>query len=963
MKTPLLILLWVCARVVFSQEILENNPPSLKWSHVSTPHFRVIFPKGFEEQGMRMANTLEFIHDKEARTLGSLPRRISVILQNQSAISNGFVSIFPRRSEFYAMPSQDYNFTGTVDWLDMLASHEYRHVVQYQHALRGFNRAFYYLFGATTFAGMAQAAAPDWFWEGDAVVTETAFTRGGRGRIPNFSIVFKTNLLEGREFNYHKQYLRSYKHNIPDHYVLGYHMVSYLRKRTNDPGIWGKITSRAWNVPFIPFAFSNAIKKETGLYVRDLYREMVQSLKTEWQKEQDQLSFTPFTMFPVERRNTYTDYLYPQAIDDGKVLVMKKGIGDVEQFVVLDGKNEERVFVPGFINDSGMISASGSLVVWNEYGYDPRWNVRNYSLIKAYDFHQNRKYVIGGKKGRYGSASVSPDGKKIVAVRTDSNYKTAVVVFSFPDGAIEKIFSNPGNNFYSMPRWADDGSGIVVLKTSKEGRSVVMLDPSGDTEKELVAPSDENVGYPVIAAKFLFYNSPATGIDNIFAIDLSTGKKYQVTSSKYGAYNPCISSDGLRLYYNEQTRDGLDAVSIPFDPSAWREPQKPLPSATMWTHLVEQEGTGDIFRNIPRQDLPVRKFSKIRGLVNPYTWGLVVSNDLANATVGISSQDLLSTTKIEAGYIYNISEQASAYQATVSYQGLFPIIDVSGTVSDRRVKESDNLTFKWHEQTAKAGLRVPFTTTSSRFAGKFEIANSVGLTHVTDFINTFDEGGRTINNYVFTEYIDNGNLVFNDFNIEAFRLMKRSRRDINSKWGQRFSLQHFSTPYGGDFNGNLLAFTGVLYFPGLFKHHSLWGYGAFQQTKMNLAPDNYWFQNSIPIPRGQSVYRFETFYSSSVNYTLPVWYPDISLGPVLNIQRFRLNGFVDYGYGSVIMDYGGSNPFLSDLAKSYTSIGVEGKVDINIMRFLPQFDIGIRYTKGLDPSTSEFEVLIGTFNF
>jgi hypothetical protein len=183
---------------VFSQEVLENNPPSIKWSQINTRKFRIVFPAGFEEQGQRMANTLEHIYSEEAKSLGSEPRKISILLQNQSSVSNGFVSMLPRRSEFYAMPSQDYNFTGTNDWLDLLASHEYRHIVQYQHATRGFNKLFYYLFGAPTLAGMSSVAAPDWFWEGDAVATETAFTPSGRGKIPNFSLVFKTNLLEGR---------------------------------------------------------------------------------------------------------------------------------------------------------------------------------------------------------------------------------------------------------------------------------------------------------------------------------------------------------------------------------------------------------------------------------------------------------------------------------------------------------------------------------------------------------------------------------------------------------------------------------------------------------------------------------------------------------------------------------------------------------------------------------------------
>src|SRR5690606_2194047 len=133
-----------------------------------------------------------------------------------------FVSLIPRRSEFYTMPPQNYNFTGTTEWLDQLASHEYRHVVQFDKANRGFNKLLYYAFGPATLAAMSVTAVPQWFWEGDAVATETAFTSGGRGKIPNFNLVFRTNLLEGRKFNYHKQYLRSYKHNIPDHYVLGY---------------------------------------------------------------------------------------------------------------------------------------------------------------------------------------------------------------------------------------------------------------------------------------------------------------------------------------------------------------------------------------------------------------------------------------------------------------------------------------------------------------------------------------------------------------------------------------------------------------------------------------------------------------------------------------------------------------------------------------------------------------------
>ena len=392
--------LWVLSFFVFitasGQESQTNstNPPGLKWYQINTPNFRILYPKGFDQQAQRVANTMELIREPEAATMGVKPKTISILLQNQSSISNGFVTLGPRRSEFFTMPAQDYNFTGNNDWLNLLASHEYRHVVQFQQSITGFNKLVYFVFGQQAVAGMAFVAAPQWFWEGDAVATETAFTHSGRGRIPNFDLLFRTNLLEGRTFNYHKQYLRSYKHNIPNHYVLGYHMVSYLRKKTGDAEIWNKIAKRAWSIPFIPFTFSHAIKKESGLHVVDLYKEMATDLKNKWSSELEGLEFTPFEMVNPRTTKAYTDYQYPQSLEDGSVVAMKSGIGDIERLVVLNDGHEKSKFVQGPVNDAGLLSTSSTKVVWNEYRYDPRWLVKTYSMIVGYDFATGSKKII-----------------------------------------------------------------------------------------------------------------------------------------------------------------------------------------------------------------------------------------------------------------------------------------------------------------------------------------------------------------------------------------------------------------------------------------------------------------------------------------------------------------------------------------------------------------------------------------
>lgn len=976
MRKQLLGVVFFLATIASSaQTVLENNPPSVRWYQVKTPHFRVLYTDGFREQAQRVANSLEHVREEGAESLTTRPRRMAFILQNHSAVSNGFVSILPRRSEFYAMPTQDYNFIGTNDWLNLLTIHEYRHVVQYQHATRGFNKAIYYLFGSISLAGMAQAAAPSWFWEGDAVAIETALTPSGRGKIPNFGLLLKTNLLEGRIFNYHKQHLRSYKHNIPDHYVFGYYMVNYLRRRANDPEIWAKITARSWSVPFIPFAFSNAIKKETGLYVTDLYKEMADDLKTAWTKELDELQLTPFVKLNVRRDNAYTDYLYPQVMEDGNVLVLKKGIGDIEQFVLLKG-GQEHVFTPGQMNDTGMLSAEGNTVVWNEYGFHPRWRVWNYSQVKAYDLRTGKRRLIGPKRSRYASAAITPKGDKVVTVETDTRYQTRVVVLDALNGAVIKKLPNPENFFYSMPRWSEDGSQIAVLRTEPKGKTISLIDLNSGESKDVMPVSQENVGYPVLYDRYLLFNSPATGIDNIYAIDLPTGERYQITSSRLGAYNPDVSADGKTLYYNDQTKDGLDVVSVPFDPTSWRPFKEQRNASLFFRDLVEQEGNPDVFANVPDRNRTHAPYRRVSGLINPYNWGVTVDNALTEASIGLISRDILSTTSIGLGYYFDINERTSALRGQLSYQGWFPIIDVSASISRRNVNEGGvqfydtlgdpldvkDVIFEWREKNLEAGLRVPLITTSSKYHGNVTISNNVGLTAVTDFVNNIDNGGRIVPRgddraYFYRDYIDNGNLVYNNFTLSAFRLLKRSRRDINSKWGQQVEVNSFETPFGGDFNGRLISAFGALYFPGLARHHSIWTYGAWQHTKFEQSRQNYVFRNQAPTPRGHTVSRFENFYSASANYTLPVFYPDIAIGPVLNIQRLRANGFFDYGLGESPM---------FESRREYISTGIEAKLDINIMRFKPQFDIGVRFSKALGPSTTEFtrfEVLIGTFNF
>ncbi len=130
--------------------------------------------------------------------------------------------------------------------------------------------------------------------------------------------------------------------------------------------------------------------------------------------------------------------------------------------------------------------------------------------------------------------------------------------------------------------------------------------------------------------------------------------------------------------------------------------------------------------------------------------------------------------------------------------------------------------------------------------------------------------------------------------------------------------------------------------------------GAIKGHLIEQSIDNYYFRNQVPGPRGHSISRFENFYTASANYTFPIIYPDLALGPVLNIQRIRGNIFTDYAFGD--------SPSFG-LSQEYSSVGGELKFDFNVMRLLQQFNLGVRYAYAIETKSPVVEFIIGNIGF
>jgi hypothetical protein len=922
-----------------SLPILDQNPPALRWQEVRAPHFRVLYPLGFEAAAQRTARQLEQVHGPGAATLGVSPRPIAVVMQTRTSVSNGFVTFLPRHAEFFSTPQQGMGL-GTVDWLDGLVVHEYRHVAQFEKGRQGIGRLLGPLLGDGAL-GVAAVGVPQWFFEGDAVGTETALTRSGRGRIPEFGAGLRANLLAGRHYSYQKAVNGSLRDQVPNWYVLGYYLTSYAKTHYG-PDVWDRALTGYYRFPFYPFSFSNGLKRTTGLRVEQLYQRTMQELDSVWRAQQRGLN-------PTEARELagqytgqiFTEYQYPQYVTDSTVLALKSGLGDIAQLVLLSHTGAERkLFVPGLLNVPEQLSVGGGKVVWPELQPDARWGQRIYSELKVLDLATGRLTRLG-RHHRYTAASLSPDGTRLVAVETDTAYRHALHLLDARTGVVLQTLPNPQNDLYLQPRWTTDGQRVVVVTLKPAGKTIEELDPATGGARALLPVANANLTNPQPWGEYVLYNSPQSGIDNVFAVHVTSGQVFQVTSRPLGAYQAAVSPDGRRLAFHDFRATGARVVEMPLDPAAWRPVPAAAPeaadagqpyAATLAAHEPGAASVVPLLGVASRLDstarYPTRPYSLLRHAFNVFSWGVVQSPTGNSVSLGLRSQDLLSTTQAVAGVSYDQNERTGAVFGGVSYQGKYPVFDAeishggrnAARYIDRRRPLDSLRTDQWQTTRLTAGLRLPLTLTRSKYLSALSLSSYYLLEQVSGYdlpVRSRSEPGP------------NQPVHGLQTTLSFVRQLKMSARDVAPRWGATALLTSRLTPFGVGLEARQWGAQGSVYVPGLGRHHSLRlraGYQAQQQRQ-------YQFASAISFPRGESYVSFDRLSAASADYYLPLAFPHWSVGRLLYVQRLRATGFLDVAQGRSTGVSGRG---------SYRNVGLDVAALFNVLRLRTPLEGGVR---------------------
>ncbi|MDW3195286.1 MAG: hypothetical protein R8G66_23120 [Cytophagales bacterium] len=977
MKRLLFLSLLLSPVLSFAQGfVLGLNPTSMKWDQIDTDKVQVIYPQGMDNHAQRAANIIHMLYDSSFYSLGDKQGKVSIILQNQTTVSNGFVTVSPFRSEFFTTPPQ-FNFLGAASWWDFLTIHEYRHVEQFLNAKRGITKINSIIFGQNGWGGASVLALPRWYFEGDATYYETALTTAGRGRTPDFDKLYRSLLLDGKFYNYEKASATSIKDFVPNHYNLGYYMVTHVRNKYGDDA-FTQATQDAANYKGILYPFSRGLKRGIGLRTPQLYKETFSTLQKEWEIEKSTIEVTPSSRINASKKRAFTSYTNPVFLNDNLILVEKAGFQDIMQYVQIEmGGREKRIYTPGrFIPFNSNLSVGRNKIVWAEMAFDERWGNQDFSIIRTYDMESKKRKTLKTRT-KYFAPTYSPDGTKIAAVQIPETAQSELHILQDETGYLIGKVPNPENYQISFPSWVDD-QNVVVALTHQSKTAIAKINLESNEYTMVKNWTTEQLSYPYAWGDYIFFNSTVSGIDNVHAVNTETGAEYQVTSTLYGAKQVTVSPNGKKIAYSEFTSEGWNLQVADMDPGSWKAVQ-----ASYATEIDFIDPTLDytnILDRVPEEKFEKKKFNKSSGFLNVHSWSPILLHPNYGGIVYASN--VFSTFGAAASYQYNVNEEKGRFSAGVLYGELYPVLQFGYSTGDRqratRIFEEDldrsradsirSLAFsEWEEQDAFFAVRLPLNLSAGNHFANMEVKGAYHYLQIDDFTDVVPLfSGRSVS---YNQVSSNFSAI--ELSSEFSRFQRTARQNVIPRWGQLLTVTYEKT-FGSElYQGEYFQVDGRLLFPGLLKTHGTALRFNYRQEDLR---DTYKFRDNFFYARGYNAQLSDEVLRVGFDYSLPLWLPDIALGPFAFIQRVKATAFFDYMRTTVNdhpitslrplsrVSFEGTFPGFSE---TFGSVGADIRFDFRFLRML-DVDMGFRYSYLLDDVTGEphqFDLIIASLGF
>ena len=949
LRFPLLIMFFLPGLLSFGQQF-GGNPPSQKWKQINSDTARIIFPPGLESQARRVASVVHTMAARQPASIGNRLYKVNIVLQNQTTVANGYVGLGPFRSEYFLIPDPDNFGLGSIAWTDMLALHEYRHVMQFNNFRKGLSKTMYRLFGDDGLALAQAVAVPDWFFEGDAVYSETILSGQGRGRLSLFMNSFPGLWQQGKNYSWMKLRNGSMKDYVPNHYNLGYLLVNYgFQKYGID--FWKKVTADASAFKGLLYPFQKAVKKYAGIeyknFVSDAfhYYQMTGAGNDKVIATQQKVNRSGEAgiqkIFP-ENKKFVTNYRFPYQLGGDSLLYLKSSYRQLPSFYIKSAAGEKKLRKKDISVDEQFSYRNGK-IVYAAYETDPRWAWRDYSVIRLLDIKSNKQRTIT-RKSKYFTPDISPDGSRIAAVQNDVNGESSLHILDAADGRVLKSIRSGEIALFTDPKFIDDSSLVTAVRLPDGKMALARVYWQEGKTIRLTPPSFHVLGYPCVEKDMIYFTASYNGNDDVFALRMSDKKIFQITHGPLGNYfvnafrqsGKLTAQDTLsrqlveplrgdlsltKITWSSFTANGYQLMQLDEKDIEWKEVDMALTSALIPRFPVSNEAAfgKNFLDNVPQRNFPVKNYSKSTGLFHIHSWRPYYSDP--EFTYSIYGENILNTFQSEFYYLYNRNDREHAVGLNALYGAWFPYLNMGTQMTFDREAMIGNRVKKWNQLDSRLGLSVPLLFTSGRTLKQLDMGSFYVLRNEFNKDYYKDSLGQVSFSYLSHSFSWN-------------QQVQRAVQQIFPKWGYGFSLAHrhaITRFIGFQFLGGA-----SFYLPGLHPAHSLVLTGAYQERD-TLGQIS--FSNRFSYSRGYTGRYFSRMWRLSANYHLPLLYPDWGFANILYLQRVRANAFFDF-----------TKIYSRDkkITRDQRSVGAEIYVDTKWWNQYP-LAFGFRISRLLDP--------------
>ena len=277
-----------------------------------------------------------------------------------------------------------------------------------------------------------------------------------------------------------------------------------------------------------------------------------------------------FHYMGINSPRDYTDFSFPQFINNDEVLTIKTTYINNPKLIRIDANAEEHVIkdATGFLDT--YFAYRNKKMYWSEKQIDKEDKV--YGNIYCYDFDKKRTTKLTSHLP-YHFPNPSEEGYSIVAVRTGPNYDY-LCQLEAKSGTEEMVIDSTYK--YSYPSYTYDGKDIYVVATDTNGRNAMLkINVKSSSRTMIIDFTYHPITSIHVGRKFLYFDASFNGLNNIYCYDLLQQKVVIVTNRLSGCSQAASNEGEDKLLFTEYTHVGKNLMVvnvIEFD--KWRKVDK-----------------------------------------------------------------------------------------------------------------------------------------------------------------------------------------------------------------------------------------------------------------------------------------------------------------------------------------------------------------------------------------------------